>query len=1118
MRTALSSGDRFLRNRISILIILFLLSCSSFAGVLFIEQDNGGRPAEDLTFEGQAINSHQLIDQQRLGQDLSLLQPQESLLWKDKKNSTRITKIKFQESKFHSYLSSTKGLFRSSLDIVGSDGIIEPKTLTVSLSNHGSLLRVALLRKLGYQIEVPEYIQKIKISFDSLKKKEHFLDAMSDRSLTSRKRWIVENPKDENWVILRDVVLEKGRVKVHPLHWGIISDMAIQNRRIFRSLIIPYVLGDFYENINLFSWTIGKKFNDAISFNYFLAESFHGTTFDDAKWMSSRVANLTRSDWEEIVANSQLPYDVSQLLLQKLLSRRNSLLHYFKLTSSELKVDSHISVGSVTNGKLDKKNYAGYALEFSTEDPSNPLRFSEMLRYFAIEGIGMGMQEVFKKINDYLQFATVGDAIMGHREDIFNAYLEHLQTAGAETPFSLPRKVWADPLGGINITAGRSVVSGTYYGSDAPIQLVDSLGVRLNLGFFGGIDGTGEAITSLFGGVSLSRNYMHLRPVETIKDGLKTPWKDLLVSQYMKGLGKIISSNYECAVPNHAWVSESIIDEQTYHKINYDRKDPKQKKEALELRKGLVERGISLSMILMAPINREELCSSEVEASLDDDVKKLVSKMVTGEMIVIADGVSANMSIDASVPISVLLGSIKSGSVTFAVGGSYAMTKRTMIAKTEDGIQIYIQRINTKALQESINMQYLISLLSISKSQSWSVGKTKFFNLDWSSDDNETKIAGLQGLKAILKNNNSEVIEEDLRPYLLTHKVKNKISRWKVLLRKWDFLRQEHLLDITPPESEQYINSDFTRKLFLVQRIKRSGMRLFGLFSDVFRYLTQGMSLAQREGENPGNTIGGSAHWTSLTTEGELTSKYKVEPVTVFEEVWNGWSITYKKMLKTIKKAEERFLLPEEARIDKTIFNTTRKVLLYEVRSTLILYPQFVEGLLKTFKRGKRPLFEKIVSLYGKDKFIKMCDDAKIWEEDEDDFFLVDDLAFLPKNHTLKNSCLPPWANSILHLTRKYKNLSDRKKQIRLINRIVEHLLKVISPADLIKNLEKEDYFVVVKVNGFRSGDAVGNLGYLSDTVGTYNNEKGAGIFKTLSSQIGVSSYEIYARYFSEGF
>ncbi len=1101
-----------MRIKYIIHLAILLLALQVNAEAIQIDPQGKIRPAEDLLYHGELMTSHQLIDLVRHGVDLSRLNPKASILWSDDKLESQVEQQEFIEADFNSYLASTKGLFRSSLDINN-----QATTLTVSLSNHGALLRHTLLRKLGYKLSPIKWVQKIKIHFATVEEKRAFLDNLSDRSLTARKRWVVENPADSNWVILRDVVLEEGRVRVHPIHWGVLSSASVKNRRIFRALLLPYVLGDFYENINLFAWSSGALLNGTIVLDYFMPEAFYQTSYADAQWIVRRMAQLSIDDWQEIAVAAALPNDVTALLLEKLKSRRNRLVELFKVHQKPLPVNFQVTIGNVKEGKLVSADYPNYALQLSSVDPDNPLRFSELVRYFSIGALNGVIHRMMDKINNYFQLLSSGDAIMQHREDIFNEYLEHLAKYGDSVPFELPLRNWGKPIAGGNLNFNRSVISSSYYGSSAPVQLVDSMTVRFNVGILGGIDGTGQAISSHLGGISLSRTYMHLTPVGSMKEALKKDWKEIVVAKFMHDLGKIITDDYTCTLPKLAWQERVVIDAREYVQINYDKLNSAAKEYALKIKEQLLSDGVSSELILLNPVERTLLCQNMVDELVDRDLKQFVDKMQVGEIFLVADGIGANLSLSAKIPLSALLGDIH-GSVTLSAGGRYTLAKRVMIAKTEEGVQVYVQRQRTVGSEMGAESKYYISLLKVSGKKSYDRSKSKFFELPLQDLTGEEGRRTLHVLKALIQHNNSEILENDFSYYFLDHHVKNITTRFKLFLHHWDYLKQEHLLEITPPESDEYVNTDYKRTLFLSQKVKRYGLNRFSLLNDGIGVLTNGFHFDTRDTEQAGATFKGRAHWTTITTEDELTKEYASKPVAVFEEVWSGWSSKTKKFLKYVKKASKRFLR-DGATVDLTQLHSTKKVMLYEIRGTFILYPQLLHELMKAFKGSKQQLFEYLVSLYGERRYIRECE----LQSDElvngtNDIFHSLDMNFLPRNHNLYGSCLQSWVRSVMRLQKDARKVDDRKKQVKFITKALSKIFRFIAPAQFFTEKKKNQFFSIIKMRGFRVGNAGGNLDYLSDSVGEYDSELGAGIFKTISTQTHITNYEIYARYFAEGF
>lgn len=95
---------------------------------------------------------------------------------------------------------------------------------------------------------------------------------------------------------------------------------------------------------------------------------------------------------------------------------------------------------------------------------------------------------------------------------------------------------------------------------------------------------------------------------------------------------------------------------------------------------------------------------------------------------------------------------------------------------------------------------------------------------------------------------------------------------------------------------------------------------------------------------------------------------------------------------------------------------------------------------------------------------------------------------------------------------------SDKQAQLAWYNSVMSYLMNNTDVHLLIEQFDAQEYFFVTRVNGFRKNDATGSLdGYLSDTIGHYDSDRGMGIFRDFASQYGISLFELYAQFFTNG-
>jgi hypothetical protein len=109
----------------------------------------------------------------------------------------------------------------------------------------------------------------------------------------------------------------------------------------------------------IFGWV-----NGSIEFNYINLQDAaleHTTTYADAKWMTRRIAQLSRKQIEDAVALGGWPGGIPQLYVEKMINRRNQLVQAFDLEAEYplLPVDRQITTldGSVVDGHLAQNRF-----------------------------------------------------------------------------------------------------------------------------------------------------------------------------------------------------------------------------------------------------------------------------------------------------------------------------------------------------------------------------------------------------------------------------------------------------------------------------------------------------------------------------------------------------------------------------------------------------------------------------------------------------------------------------------------------------------------------------------------------------------------------------------------
>ncbi len=196
---------------------------------------------------------------------------------------------------------------------------------------------------------------------------------------------------------------------------------------------------------------------------------------------------------------------------------------------------------AVKNGKVTQEFVPGYPQRFAHGDRQSPFQDGDLERYLGIRGRSAAISTAISHLNEKLDLLKVGDIYKGRQEQITQRIYDHIKKHPLE-PLYQQVEAWGGPVGGFNLAATRHVSTGTYFGSSAPIQLVDNMSVAARLGYFMALDGV-PTITPMGGAnIMVMRDYTHVRPLLSIKEGTKVPWQDLVIPLFMNKLSKVLSS------------------------------------------------------------------------------------------------------------------------------------------------------------------------------------------------------------------------------------------------------------------------------------------------------------------------------------------------------------------------------------------------------------------------------------------------------------------------------------------------------------------------------------------------------------------------------------------------
>ncbi len=416
-----------------------------------------------------------------------------------------------------------------------------------------------LLSSLGFNTDASRRINRVKIRFKDGEKAIFHRDLESYYAYWELQNAVLEDGRDAqgDYLILREALLE-GRsaelirvgawsytksghhetreVRALPVFmaWIANNDMkesgqnkVILNRNFpaekmfFTSGDLGWAFGNFLfpESVGWFKWNVVKDVReDSVSFNYLTwhyTELFQHTTWDDARWMVRLIARLSREQIRSAVVAGQWNPKVENILIEKLVARRNQLVKTFELEKEfvPLSVD-----GSVAPS--DKDSELGWQTDGGMSGGNPPQSHEKLLAM--VEAMS---RPVFQYLGPSLMSIQVGllnSAVNRALKPVTEIRLTGDDLAGLGLPFAA----------GIILRVNRSIVRNEQPRSMNERFLVhDQMVIGWTLGT--NIANVGSSITYY-------RSYNLVYPVRGQSEGAyKIAYLPALLMPYAPGLAKL---------------------------------------------------------------------------------------------------------------------------------------------------------------------------------------------------------------------------------------------------------------------------------------------------------------------------------------------------------------------------------------------------------------------------------------------------------------------------------------------------------------------------------------------------------------------------------------------------
>lgn len=1116
------------------------------------------KPANDLIdSSGNAIDAGVASSLAQKGQDLSFLNPVENKLWQNKNYSAEDLKAQAQFPKGTSgvqFLSTEAEIpFTYMARVSAANG--QFYRLSLSRMAHVTLMRAALLRRLGYYVPTPKYYKDLRVFFNSEEEKESFLKTSQEAMISDfdSRGWVKENNKDNHSLVFSDAILEQATAEYYDSQWGfapspnvpeqLSSVLRLSRYRAYRALIIPFSLIDIPESINRFSPKFASILSGHIVINHPYAESFSAVTYEDIRWLLLRMQNWSANDIQEIVKAGKFPSDLEPVVIAKTLYRLNNAFELFNVPKNNLgkmpSLDINSASGIVKHGKVTQEFVPGYPQRFSHGDREEPFKDGDFERYLSIRLKSTAISTAASELSKKLQLLKVDTLYQKHLDDLKSQVITHIKTHPKE-PFYKPVESWGGPIAGLNVDASRSISTGTYYGSSAPIQLIDNITASATLGYFMSIDGMPNVTPTAGGNVVVMRDYTHVRPLMSIEEGSKVSWKNLAVPLFMNKLAKILSNN----------------------------QDPKNAYTKMILKLDNADSGSGT----------DTQNGSDSEKSKKDPVDEFLAELRDGEVFTITDSVALTSYLQMNSTFDVLMGISPLNFINSISGGvdaSRVILRQTSFMRTSEGIQVFVRNQNAKVFGVTLDANYFINILNIRAQTSIADLHTDAFVIDYNPEyqdwidkgktDNSfvkdfinTKEALKPVLKTLFRNNDTEMLYSKFKykKFAIDHKLNTKEIKNKFLWSRFGEFTEDHLLKIQYPLSED--NPDLKPEdeevtLFSSKKGQLRGISPMSFLTDVINGWISKISPSVKpkidftEDPNPANHAEGKAVWRIITTDTDLTKNGDTYPnISVIQHVWGGWHLSRNKFLNLIDEVQKEYAntpLASYRLIEKEAFYSVSAVDFYRVTASLSILPEGLdkikEMILQSDENGKsvpvskfinrlfqklsevfghkaRPndkgLFEEVVTLLGNGDYKKglsvyneQCREEKRQknngEEPLPQFTWLNGISY---------DCLSDWTQKLIHLSSKYP-VNNKILQAKWMTEVLYILDEKIPLPQILKYVGEKNYIYVIRINGFRKGDEDGDLEFFSNTLGDPNDnfEYANGLVSMYANKTRISPIEL---------
>ncbi len=716
---------------------------------------------------------------------------------------------------------------------LGEDGDFD---VLLSAQGHSYLLKSTLLSRMGYRVPQVKHIRNLSLLFESQQEFEGFEKALIHYTGKSdaMKRWAprVYRKKGlrgeiEVEVVLQDIMIvasgcANGFEYLHPKY---------NKSKLFG---IPFVYLNLGESINLFEWYVGKLHNSKVRF---YSDGEPKELSQNEEIVSLIALNfLNRKMITEAVSEAKFPNSVQKLLIEKLIARRNFILKLFKKNYKEIEFDSSISDGEHLNkGRLDDIRYNGYASLFGAGIVEEP--FMENLSSLLLEAQTSGFEFANDAIADFLRYDKSDNKEDNFLEKKLNEYISSKDKTGKG---SFKYGAWDSISGGGRIFANREVLIGDTHGGSSFVQLADTFGYAVDLGYKitfqdGDIYKNFTPKTFVDSNAHYVVNYTHMRPIDTFESALRdTPYRNIIVPLF------------------HQKISESLN---------------------------------SIDKMLGG-----DYVSFEQQRDIDSIVRQFNKDFDIGDTLVIS------RRIYAGVEGGIKFSSAVHDSLYLQASANYRNIERILFTRVDrDNVKILDESGNSLNFSLRGGFDYVVPVISLTNNRVKGEYEIKAYNFKL----DKSNYSGIIALTKAMKTGKSSYLSLQKPPLRIRGNFNDDNNIFKILFAKG--VKQKAYTEVLVSDESNKVNK-FIKYQKTNYSAKDYSNFFLSIIEKLIPFFKDNDITLSSEEEKAASSVLGSSYVRRVSVEGEEVKSIIREPMLKISEEWAGWKLPKKAREKLFKE------------------------------------------------------------------------------------------------------------------------------------------------------------------------------------------------------------------------